>query len=72
MGWSGGSEVASSLIRAIKKNVDSDDVKSKLYEELLEALENQDWDNQEDAEGVDPVFDAVLKAKYPDWYTEEE
>ena len=64
MGWASGTEVARQMIEAIKRNVTDRKAKRNLYVSLLDALESQDWDTLEEAEGIDPDFDKIVQKRY--------
>lgn len=34
-----------------------------IYEALIEWAEQEDWDTQNEAEGIDPVLDGLLREK---------
>lgn len=61
MGWSGGSEVARPIIKAVKKHVSDLKAREEIYKVILETLTNQDWDTLEESEGIDPLFDKVIE-----------
>ncbi len=64
MGWCAGSDVAREVAEAINEHVPDVKTKRKLYRALIDALESQDWDTQDEACGVDPVFDKLLMQGY--------
>lgn len=58
MGWSGGSEIAEPIIRAIKKCVKDETSRHYIYDRLIDAFENgADCDTLCECKGIDPVFD---------------
>jgi hypothetical protein len=59
MGWSGGTEVACKLIKLAMKHV-PESSRAKFYDGMIEVLEENDWDCQAEAEGLDPAYDRVL------------
>lgn len=61
MGWAGGSAIAIDIVEVISELVEDSSVKREIYEKLIDSLEEQDWDTQEEALGIDPVFDRLLK-----------
>lgn len=67
MGWSGGSNIACAMIKCIKKNVKDDEIKFKLYTGLIQSLENEDWDTEDEAMGIDKVFDKAMLKLHPGW-----
>ncbi len=60
MGWSGGTEIAINMIKVIKETVDDIEKRKKIYETLLETLEDADWDCVYEVEGIDSVFDDLI------------
>lgn len=60
MGWASGSDIACTMIQAIADNVKDKKVRKILYEKLISALENADWDTQNEAIGIDPIADKLL------------
>jgi hypothetical protein len=67
MGWCSGSDIASAMIRAGKKYIPARHRKA-FYNDVINALEDHDWDCQGDVMGEDELFDEVLKERNPDWY----
>ena len=67
MGWAGGSYVMSGLIRALSSAGVDDEKRKLIYEDMIEVLENEDWDTQDESMGADEVFDEVIKKVHPDW-----
>lgn len=67
MGWARGSDIATDMVDAIAhSNIPIDDAR-KLYKRLIHSLESNDWDTQDEAMGIDPVFDEVMRDIHPDW-----
>lgn len=63
MGWSAGSGIAQPIIEAIRDNVPIAKARKRIYKVLLHSFESADWDTQDEAMGIDPVFDEVLKSQ---------
>ncbi len=61
MGWCGGADVAREMVEAINQHVPDVKIKRKLYRALIEALESNDWDTQNEAMGIDPIFDKLIQ-----------
>ncbi len=61
MGWSSGTELVEDVANAIKKHVTDPKVKRKLYDALVIAAINQDWDNEDEVAGLDPILDKSIK-----------
>jgi hypothetical protein len=72
MGWSGGSSVMETVILAMQPAIPDEATRQGIYEILIDAFEDMDWDTQNECEDIDPAFDAALMAKHPEWYEEEE
>lgn len=66
MGWAGGSYVMSGIIRSAKKHVSAKHRKA-FYVDVIKALEDADWDTQDECLGKDPVFDEALYEVHPSW-----
>ena len=72
MGWSGGSEIADTLIDIISTEVKNKTTRKRMYIGIIEELENHDWDTQEESLGQDDVFDEALKELHPEWEEDED
>ena len=72
MGWASGSDIASAVIGAVKKHVKDPKVRAKIYEPIIYALEDGDWDTQGEVEGEDKAFDKAMASIHPDWKNEED
>jgi hypothetical protein len=64
MGWGSGSDLFDRLIKTAKKNVPDKEARARIYTDMIEAFEDADWDTQDECEGQDPVFDAVLTKRH--------
>lgn len=60
MGWSSGTGVMDAIIKAVQPNVPDEAVRQAIYRPIIEALNEQDWDTQNECMGEDPAFDAAL------------
>ena len=67
MGWASGSDIACAMVIAINEYVKDDIIKAKLYEVLIDELEQQDCDTLDEAMNIDPVYDEVILKLNPDW-----
>jgi hypothetical protein len=72
MGWSGGSSLFAELIYILKKNVPDDEVRREIYEHMVDAFMDQDWDTLDECTGEDDEYDAVYNSLYPKDEGEEE
>lgn len=71
MGWGSGAALMSEVIAAIKPNVADEEARKGIYRILINAFEDMDWDTQQDCEGEDPAFDAVLSELHHHWYEKD-
>lgn len=60
MGWASGGRIVDAVVRAVQHRL-PDEERRVLYEALVEALRDEDWDTERDHMGVDPVLDEVLE-----------
>lgn len=67
MGWAGGSYVMTDIIEGIRPEIPDVYQRERVYKPILEALEGADWDTVDEAMGIDPAFDRVVKAMHPNW-----
>ena len=59
MGWSSGTRVMEEIIKVVEKELNDFDTKVKLYDGIIEVLENEDWDTQGECLGESEAFDFV-------------
>ena len=69
MGWSKGSDVMEYVMVALKD--EDEDIRRKLYRTLIPAMEQCDWDTQDECLGYDPIYDQVLTKLHPEWELDE-
>ena len=67
MGWSSGTSLVKKMIDIIQENVGDPDKRFYMYIDLINAFEDHDWDNVDEAMGLDPEFDRAAKQIHPDW-----
>ncbi len=60
MGWCGGSDIAEKAIKAIKPRINDTSVRFAIYVDLIVALQENDWDNEDEVIGLDYAFDLAL------------
>jgi hypothetical protein len=60
MGWDGGSSVAESFARNLLRQERDTHKRRVAYRSLLVSLANQDWNDQPDVIGIDPILDEVI------------
>lgn len=67
MGWASGSELARAQIKAAKRIFhERNYLRAEFYSHMIDAFWDQDCDTLDEATGIDPIFDRVLKRKYKD------
>ena len=71
MSWSNGTRLFSDLITTLKHHIPDDELRKEIYQDMLEAFEDQDWDTSYECVDMDPAFDEVYSCKYPDEFTIE-
>jgi hypothetical protein len=65
MGWSGGTAIFSNIITTLQFHIKDDEVRKELYQDMLDAFEDADWDTQDECLGIDIAYDEVYHLKYP-------
>jgi hypothetical protein len=65
MGWSSGSRLFGALIESLQKNVPDDDDRKSIYQDMIEAFQDYDWDNLDECLGEDEVYDELYEELYP-------
>jgi|GEM_PF-4333119 len=63
MGWASGSDVAIKMIYAIRIEKIDEEAKARLYTALIKVLRDADWDAEDEALEIDPLFDKILRKK---------
>ena len=71
MGWLSGTELMVEVIKAIQPHIRESKARQKVYESIIEAFEDLDWDCQSECEGIDAAFDKALYSLHPE-YTEDD
>lgn len=61
MGWGSGSGLMEDIIRGLKRKALNDATRRRVYHVLVPVFLNADCDTLYELEGMDPVFDKVLK-----------
>jgi len=72
MGWSGGSDLMSSVISAAKNYIDDAHCRKGFYKKVIDAFEDCDWDTQNECIGEDTAFDEALYELHPTWFDEQD
>lgn len=63
MGWSSGSEIVTPLIKALLEQGVTPHQRFAIYDKILPAFYEQDWDTEDECLGIDIAFDVA--ALYP-------
>lgn len=66
MSWANGSSLFSEIIKTLMDNIDDEDTRSSIYNDLIPAFENADCDNLFECTGIDPAFDLIWEDMHPD------
>lgn len=66
MGWSGGTEIMSTIIEQAMKYIPFEKNRTGFYREVIKPMENADWNTEEECLGIDPCFDQLLLEKNPE------
>ena len=72
MGWGSGSRLMTDVIKKMLEKKIPAESRKAIYEILIPAMQDQDWDTEADCMHSDPVYDAVLIEQNPDWFEEDE
>lgn len=68
MGWSSGSRIFNGIIDAVKLEVADKEARKRIYEPIIEAFVDQDWDTLDECIGRDEAYDEIYAAMYPEEY----
>lgn len=68
MGWGSAATIMAELIGVVRPNVPDPKIRQRIYEPMIRALAENDWDTKEDCIGTDCAYDAALNALYPGDY----
>jgi hypothetical protein len=63
MGWSSGTDLVRKVAESIRSTVVEPQDRKQLYLDLVSAAEDCDWDCQNEAEGIDPILDRILRRR---------
>jgi len=62
MGWASGSRLFSSVIEAVKQTRLNETEREHLYEKLIDAFADADWDTMDECLGEDSAYDKAYRA----------
>lgn len=68
MGWASGSRIMNDVIAAVKPHVASKEAREEIYLEIIQSLEDSDWDTQDECLGEDEAYDTAIKRLHPGWF----
>lgn len=60
MGWDGGSSIAESFARKLRRQEPDENNRRAAYRALVVSLAENDWNDQPDVIGIDPILDEVI------------
>jgi hypothetical protein len=60
VGWARGTDLVRRIVRVVRDTVSDPATRRAIYAELIDAFQDADWDTEDEARGLDPVFDATL------------
>jgi hypothetical protein len=71
MGWGSGSILIGEIIVLAKKHIPDTLARAAFYKDLIRTFEGHDWDTQQEAMDIDPVFDATMHFVNPQLFEED-
>lgn len=60
MGWSSGTDIAVAVVTAVKNEIKDPKARARIYKPFIKAMNDSDWDTQDEAMDIDPVFDKLI------------
>lgn len=73
MGWGGGTQIFDTVVRALKTTQIPDEKQEHILWNLLDVLEDQDWDNHSESDyWDDPDVKYVIQQMHPNWFEDDE
>ena len=72
MGWASGSAIMNAIIDAVKPHVAEKEARKAIYTPIINALEDGDWDTQDESMERDDAFDEALTELHPKWFQDDE
>jgi hypothetical protein len=68
MGWCSGTPIFDAVAKFVIESSQPEQAKVDVLKTLAEAMENEDWDCQDDSDYRDhPIVKRVLHELHPDW-----
>jgi hypothetical protein len=55
------------IIESLKRHVPKEKTRIKIYKDIIGAMEDRDWDTQDECLGEDPACDKAMRELHPDW-----
>ena len=71
MGWGGGTQIASDMIRSIEEHVPHQHTRVEIYRDLIATLEHADWDNLGECMEISDAFDEAIEKVNPGAFDED-
>lgn len=73
MGWCSGTEIFDAVAKYVVSTDQPEDVQVNLLLTLADAMEDMDWDCQQDSAYYDhPIVQKVMRSLHPDWFDDED
>lgn len=72
MGWASGSTLMNRIITVIQENVGDPDKRYYIYEGIVDAMQDADWDTLDECLGKDPEYDRLYQQMYGEDKEDEE
>jgi len=72
MGWCGGTEIAERMAKAVESENIPILVKISLLVDLINCLEDHDWDNIDEVDSDSIAWKSAVKHVHPSWFAEGE
>lgn len=70
MGWGGGTDIMREAIPKLVEDVPDVEQRKRIYRTLWSALRGNDYDQELDTLGIDPVWDAIIAPDLVDEHAE--
>ena len=68
MGWASGSSLMIDVITGLKERGMSLKNRKIVYEVLIPAMQDQDWDTLDEPMGMDEAYEAAMRTINPEWF----
>lgn len=72
MGWCSGTDVFDPVVATVLETDIPEGAKREIIKSLIDALEDGDWDCQDDSFYMDnPIVRSVMRELHPSWFEDE-